>query len=90
MIAGIRLPANVAIDAGGPQPRRYRRTEQQVIQSKPSIPRPAIAQIAPERKHRLIRMQFAQRIGPSHLDKLRIGGERRRLQKRDIKERFTE
>jgi hypothetical protein len=62
MIAGIRLPPNVAIDAGGPQPRRYRRTEQQVIQSKPSIPRPSVAQITPECVLRLMRMQFAQRV----------------------------
>ena len=57
-----------------------------MIEPQAGVARPAVAQIAPEGEHRLIRMQFTQRVGPAHVGQVGEGGARRRLQQRIIDE----
>ena len=45
--------------------RRRLRTEQQMIETQPSIMRPTIPHVVPERIHRLIRMKVADGVDPA-------------------------
>ena len=59
-----------------------------MVQPKSGVARPSVAEIAPEREHRLVRMQLTERVGPSHFDKPGVRGAGRGLQQRVFDERF--
>lgn len=84
MIAGVGFVANLTVETGGPEPGRDRRTKQQVVQPKPGAPRPSIAQVTPERDMGSSGCNFAQRIGPPHVDEADERGALRRLQQRTL------
>jgi hypothetical protein len=68
VIAGVGFAANFTVDASGLKSGRNRRTEQQMVQPKPRVPRPTVSQVTPEREHGLLGIQLTQRIGPTHIE----------------------
>ena len=69
MVAGAGHASHVAIYAGIDQALRRFLAQEQMIEAKPCVARPAIPQIVPEGVHRLVGMQRADGIHPALVDK---------------------
>ena len=69
MIAGASHSPRLAIDASIDQAFRRLLAQEQMIEAKPSVARPAIPQVVPEGVHRLIGMERPDRVDPALLDK---------------------
>jgi hypothetical protein len=65
VIAGALLAAYVAIHARFHETLRSARAQEQVIQPKPGIARPAVSHVVPKCVHGLIRIQSANGIEPT-------------------------
>ena len=65
MIAGASHPPHLAIDSGLNQPLRRLLAQEQMIEAKPCVARPAVSQIIPEGVHRLVGMELADGIDPA-------------------------
>ena len=65
MITGALSSANLTIDARAYKPLRRLSTQQQVIDAKPSVPRPSVSHIVPECVHRRLRVQRPDCVNPT-------------------------
>jgi hypothetical protein len=62
-------PPHLAVDASVNQALCGCRIQQQVVEAKAGVALPAVAFVIPERIHRLVRMQRADRIDQALIDK---------------------
>src|SRR5213593_1638754 len=67
VIAGLRPAADMAVDAGIDQPCGEGWAEQEMVDAKAGIARPAVSHVVPERIDRIVWMQMADRVGPALL-----------------------
>ena len=65
MIAGACHSPHLAIDAGLDQTLRHLLAQEQMIEAKPCVARPAIPQVIPEGVYRLVGMEGPDRIDPA-------------------------
>ena len=82
MIAGTFKASDLAVNACIAQSLCGVRIQQQMIDAKAGVARPAIPFVVPERVHRLIRMHRADRIDPALIEKPPKQRSRLRLHKR--------
>jgi hypothetical protein len=84
MVARFGLATHVSVDAGGLQSRRDRRAQQEMVEPEARVPGPPVPQMAPERKHWIVRTERPQGVGPASSQELRIGRARRWLKQRVV------
>src|SRR6516164_1879747 len=65
VIAGAWSRANFTIDARADKALRRLGAQQQMIDAKPSVPRPSVSHVVPERVHRRVRVQRPDRVNPA-------------------------
>ncbi len=82
MVGRAVLAAQLAVDAALDQARRQRRAQQQMIEAKSGIARPAVTLVVPEREHRFGGIKGADRVAPALRDQRREGGAALRLDQR--------
>ena len=89
MIAGARpLRARRDRRRRRPAAAAASRAQQQMIEAKPGIARPAVPHVVPERVHRLVRVQRADRIDPALIEQRRNSGAALRLHERVLRVGF--
>lgn len=74
MIAGARLAAHPAVDAGGFQSGQQVRAEEKVIDPQAGVSRPSIPEVIPEGVDRLVRVKMTDGVDPALTQELAIGG----------------
>jgi hypothetical protein len=80
VIARVLAAAHLAVDAGRFEAAGDIGAEQDVVDAQPAVALPAHALVVPIGVHGLVRIERADGIGPSLLQKARVGGTALRLQ----------
>src|SRR5882757_880419 len=84
VIARTRLTAHLTVDAAFSQPMLKCWGEEKMIDAQPGIALPTPPLVVPESVHRLVGMKRAQRVGPTLVKQLAIGGAGFRLDQRVV------